>query len=116
MRKVLNMIVILIAVLFLVSCNKPYQTTLELAVNQENIQLPSSLGGHCYITVFSNTSWNIELQPAVDWARLDVSNGSGIGYVRFEYDDNLSSEQRSVDAVVTGSGKTCRITITQKAD
>lgn len=116
MRKFLNGVVLLIAVLSFASCNKPYQTELDLAVSQEKINLSSSLGGHCYITVFSNTSWNIELQPAVDWARLDVSGGSGIAYVRFDYDDNLGSEPRSVDVVVSGSGKTCRIVVTQNAD
>lgn len=116
MRKFLNGIVLLIAVLLFASCNKPYKTELDLSVSQEKILLPSSLGGYCYVTVFSNSSWEVELQPSVDWARLDVSAGRGIGYVRFEYDDNLGSEQRSVDVVASGSGKTCRIVVTQNAD
>lgn len=116
MRKLLNGFVCLLAVIALASCHKPYKTELDLAVNQEKITLSSSLGGHCYITVFSNSTWNIELQPKVDWARLDASSGSGIGYVRFDYDDNLGSEPRSVDVVVSGSGKSCRIVVTQNAD
>ena len=61
-----TLIALLTALAFLVahSCQKPYETGIDLAVNNEKIEIPSSAEGHCYITVFSNKDWTIALEPA----------------------------------------------------
>lgn len=111
MRKVILLIAALLPLL--AACHKPYETSIDLGVNNERIDLPSFEEGHCFITVFSNGSWNIEIAPAVDWARLDRASGEGIGYVRFDYDENLSGDERSATVLVTGQGKSCEITVNQ---
>ncbi len=115
MRKTLCVILTLLSVIAALSCQKPYETGIELAVNNEKIEIPSSAGGHCYITVFSNRDWTIALEPAETWATLETSHGSGIGYVRMDYSENLSGSPRSLDVVVRGGEKACRIVVTQSA-
>ena len=109
MRK---MIAWLVPLLLLVACQKPYETQIALGVNNERIDLLSYEAGHCYITVFSNSTWTISLSDT-SWARLEYSEGKGIGYVRLEYDDNFSGDKRSLTITVSGSGKTCEILVTQ---
>lgn len=109
-------ILILAVLLGFAACQKPYQTTITLGVNNEQIVLKSFEEGHCYITVFSNGGWTIALEPAVDWARLDRESGEGIAYVRMDYDENFGSEERYATVVVSGQGKECQILITQPAE
>lgn len=111
MRKWIICLVVLL--LGTAACQKPYETQIELGVNHEQILLPSSEAGHCYITVFSNGSWTIKTVPAAAWARLEKASGDGIGYVRLDYDENLSGEERSATVVVEGQGKKCEILVTQ---
>jgi len=113
MRNVLKIVVALLALMFLFSCQKPYVTTNELAVSQETIELPSLAGGYCYISVFSNTNWTIAIEPAVNWAVLGQNSGSGTGYVKMVYQDNLSGTARSAEVVVRTSAKECRILVKQ---
>lgn len=112
MRKI---IAILAAALCLAACQKPYTTKIDLGVNQEEIVLPTALDGHCFITVYSNSSWTISVTEGADWARLGVSSGQGIGYVRLDFTENLGSEERKAKVKVSGSGKTCEILVTQPA-
>lgn len=111
MRKWIVCVLILLA--SIVSCQKPYVTSIDLGVNHETIALPSFEAGHCFITVYSNGSWTIQLSPSVSWARLGQSSGEGIDYVRFDFEENLSGEDRSVNVVVEGQGKKCTIVVTQ---
>lgn len=106
-----TLIALLTALAFLVahSCQKPYETGIDLAVNNEKIEIPSSAEGHCYITVFSNKDWTIALEPAETWAKLDASEG------RLDYSENLSGAPRSLEVVVRGVEKACRIVVTQSA-
>lgn len=113
MKKSLRIIIGILSAALLFSCRKPYETSIELGVNNEEIILPSAYSGHCYVTIFSNGDWDIEIEPPVNWASLDVTGGSGIGYVRMDYKDNPSDVSRNMDIVVNGSGKTCRIYVTQ---
>jgi len=113
MRNALKISLIFLVVAFLFSCQKPYVTTNELAVSQETIEIPSLAGGYCYIAVFSNTDWTIALEPAVDWAVLAQSSGSGTAYVKMEYGDNLTGSERSVQIVVRTGTKECRILVKQ---
>lgn len=109
-------IIALAALLCLAACQKPYTTQISLGVNHEQIILPSFEEGHCFITVFSNGSWTIAIEPAVDWAKLDRSSGEGIAYVRLDYGENMGSEERSATVAVRGQGKECKILITQASE
>ena len=109
-------IIALVTLLCLVACQKPYTTQISLGVNNEQIKLPSFEKGHCFITVFSSGNWTIAIEPAADWAKLDKSSGEGIAYVRFDYNENLESEERSATVVVRGQGKECITVITQPAE
>lgn len=95
------------------SCQKPYETKIELGVNHEEILLPSFEEGHCFITVYSNSSWTIGMDGAVDWITLGQNAGEGIEYVRLDYGENLTGDSRSATVIVRGSGKECRIVVTQ---
>ena len=109
-------ILLIVAVLAFSACNKPYTTNIALGVNNETIQLPSFEEGHCFITVFSSGSWTIRIEEGSDWARLGQTSGSGIDYVRFDYDENFSGVERVAVVLVEGSGKQCRIEIKQPGE
>ena len=115
MRKILIALLTVLSAVAVLSCQKPYKTGIELALNNEKIELPSSAAGHCYVTVFSNRDWTISLEPEETWATLENSQGSGIGYVRMDYSENLSGAPRSLEVVVRGGEKVCRIVVTQSA-
>ena len=112
MRK---LIAIIAAALALAACQKPYTTQIDLAVNHEEIILPSSLEGHCFITVYSNSTWTISVTEGADWASLGASSGEGIDYVRLDFTENLGTVERKATVRVSGSGKTCEIIVTQPA-
>lgn len=109
-------IIVLALLLSFAACQKPYQTKIELGVNNEKIALPSFEQGHCFLTVFSNGSWTIAIEPAAEWASLDKSSGEGIGYVKFSYGENVTPDERSATVVVRGQGKECKTVITQPAE
>ncbi len=113
MRK---LIAILVAALAIAACQKPYTTKIDLAVNHEEIILPSAEEGHCFITVYSNSSWTISVTEGSDWASLGAGSGEGIGYVRLNFTENLGTEERKAKVKVSGSGKTCEIIVTQPAE
>lgn len=107
-------IVCVLALLMMTAaCQKPYKTQIELGVNHEAIDLPSFEAGHCFITVFSTGTWTIKLSPSVDWAKLDHASGEGVDYVRLDYQENLSGDDRSATVVVEGQGKKCTIVVNQ---
>lgn len=114
MRKII--IFVLSALLAASSCQKPFVTSVSLGVNNEKIVLPSFEQGHCFITVFSNADWTIRLDSGEDWARLGQGSGKGIGYVKFDYTENLSASPREALVVVEGSGKRCEILVTQPSE
>ena len=112
-----RMIVLALTALLAASaCQKPFETSIELGVNNEKIQLPSFEEGHCFITVFSNAAWTIRLDSGEDWASLGQRSGTGIDYVRFDYSENLSAAPREATVVVEGSGKRCEILVTQPSE
>lgn len=109
-------IAIVAALLFAAACAKEYKTEIPLGVNHEEIKLPSFEEGHCFITVYSNSTWTIGFETEPDWARLGQTSGEGIDYVRLDYDENLSGAERSATVVVAGSGKSFSIVVTQPAE
>lgn len=113
MRKI---IVVIAAILSLVACQKPFETSIELGVNSNTIDLPSFEEGHCYITVFSNGPWTINLSSGADWATLGRNSGEGIGYVRLDYGENLAATWRTASVVVEGSGKKIEILVNQPSE
>ena len=109
-------VLMLSALLAVASCQKPFETSIALGVNNERIQLPSFEQGHCFITVYSNSSWNIRVEAEGEWATLGQQSGTGIGYVRLDYTENLSASPREATVVVEGSGKRCEILVIQPAE
>ena len=114
MRKMI--VLALSALLAAAACQKPFETSISLGVNNESIVLPSFEEGYCFITVFSNAGWTIRLDSGEDWASLGQSSGKGIGYVKFAYSENLSASPRDARVVVEGSGKRCEILVTQPSE
>lgn len=106
----------LTALLAAAACQKPFETSIELGVNSNTIDLPSFEEGHCYITVFSNGSWTINLSSGADWATLGRNSGEGIGYVRLDYGENLAATGRTASVVVEGSGKKIEILVNQPSE
>ncbi len=104
---------ILVAILALTSCNKPFELDLPLAINSREIDLDKD-SGSTHILVFSNGTWNAKFTEPVEWASLDRLEGSGNSEIVLSYAANyglprrlsiaLSKEEHADTIVVNQAG------------
>lgn len=119
MRKSLvHIFAALLLTLSALSCDKPYRTKLDLAVDHDpvkGIKLSSADAGTCTIHITSNASWtaSVTVQEGEPWCRLDRTSGSGIAYLILTFDENPDTQPRTALFSVSGSGKTLSFPITQ---
>lgn len=100
------------AALFLtVSCDKPYELDLPLAVTTRDIQLQKE-AGKTPVIVYSTGEWTARLTENVDWASLDKLSGFGNHQVVFSYAANYGVA-RQVGIIFATSEKTDTVLMTQ---
>lgn len=112
-------ILLMAALLSAISCEKPYQTTVELAVDYSDehggLVFKNAKLGDCYIMVTSNTSWTATIteekwcgfipkgQVSLTDNRTYRYEGNGTEYIRFSINENYSPASRQVKFTVTSS-------------
>lgn len=110
MKKILAILVVLTA---LVSCQKPYASTLDLAVDSETLKLPSFEEGYFYLHIASNRDWTLSIESDKDWLHPEQASGTGPGYPRFIYDAYVGAVDREAVIVISCDVKTIRVKVVQ---
>lgn len=130
MKRLIISLMAAAALLSVSSCEKPYETTVELAVDYSDehggLVFKNAKLADCYIMVTSNTSWTATVteerwcgfipkgQKSLTDNRTYRHEGEGIEYIRFSINENYSPVPRSVKFTVTSStGKVKEFTINQ---
>ena len=105
--------------LILSSCEMVFPAvsdSFEVSVRNTTVQ---SAKGQQFVNVKCSGDWTIALTSegtAVDWARLDVTKGSGDkSNVRLSYDANTSEETRTLTVTLTSGKNAVSCTMTQTA-
>ncbi len=105
-------------VLFFVSaalfaCQKPYETTLDLAVDSTTLKLPSVEEGYFYMHIASNRSWALSVEAERDWLHAEQTSGTGTAYPKFTYDAYTGAIDREASIIVSCDVKTIRVKVIQ---
>lgn len=113
MRSLPKYLLLALTVLLAASCNKKFETSIALAVDNEELRLSSADAGYFYLHVTSNRSWTISIEADSDWLHPEVTSGEGIQYPKINYDAYVGGVDREATLVVSCDVKTCRIRVIQ---
>lgn len=103
----------MIAFLGLASCDKPFESSIDLAVDAETIKLPSCDEGYFYMHVASNRDWTLSIESEKDWLHPEQSSGHGTAYPKFNYDSYVGAIDREAEIVLSCDVKTIRVKVIQ---
>lgn len=97
----------------LTACESDYKLGLDLAVNQEELDLGAS-GGSTHVMVYSTHDWTATIKNPEDasWASIEKASGSGNGEFIFNYVKNPGIGRKAVVVISTSEGEK-EITLTQ---
>lgn len=110
MRKLIALLSVIMA---LAACQKPYESTIDLAVDSETLKLPSSEAGYFYMHIASNRAWNISIESEKDWLHPEQTSGTGAAYPKFNFDAYVGAVDREAVIVVSCDVKSLRVTVVQ---
>jgi hypothetical protein len=114
MRKsVISLIIALIALTGLVSCQQKFVTSVDLAVDQTQIDLPGSDAGYFNLHILSNRTWTITVESERDWLHPETKEGKGTAYPKFTYDAYVGAVDREATIIIACDVKTLRIKVVQ---
>lgn len=106
-------ILILAAAMALSGCEKKWQWTGELSVNDTRINLPVAETAFT-VSVFSSTGWTALVTKGADWLKLTETSGSGMGTIHLRGGENLLDAARVAVLVLTAdTGKVIEVKIVQ---
>ena len=77
-----------------VSCMKPYELKLELALSRNEIK-ETAPAGRDYLMVYSTGDWTISNISGGDWIHFETLSGNGNQQVNFTYDENKSMSREA---------------------
>ena len=97
----------------LVSCQKEFVTSVALAVDQTQIDLPGSDAGYFNLHILSNRAWTIKVESERDWLHPETKAGKGTAYPKFTYDGYVGAVDREATIVIACDVKTLRIKVVQ---
>lgn len=101
----------------LCSCEKEQPAQIEVSAKSELLSATMNLS--TFISVKCEGSWTLSLEyddQSDDWAKLDVTSGTGSkNGIMLTLSQNSSEVRRSVAVVLSGAGQTDRCVVTQKA-
>ena len=84
------------------ACGGVEDVRLELSLSEPEVTCDA---GSVFVRVLSETSWELEIVPPVDWASLQTTSGSGSkNSIILSYSANRASEARSLTVVATAAG------------
>lgn len=113
MRRLVECILLALAVVLSASCSKKFETSIDLAVDNEELHLTSSDAGYFYLHITSNRSWTLAVEAESDWLHPEVASGSGTQYPKINYDSYVGGIDREAILVVSCDVKECRIRVIQ---
>ena len=97
-----------------VSCMKPYELKLELALSRDEIK-DTAEAGRDYVMVYSTGDWTISNVSGGDWIHFETLSGSGNQQVNFTYDENKSMSREALYRITSSqSSKVLRLYIAQE--
>ena len=113
MKRLRNGCLALFALLLAVSCERPYELRLDLALSRNEIK-EKAPAGKDYIKVYSTGSWTITPVSGGDWIHFETLSGKGTVQVNFTYDENKSMSREARYTVSSPeAGKTLELYIAQ---
>lgn len=110
MRK---LVLLFFAAMALFACQKPYETTLDLAVDSTTLKLPSCEEGYFYMHIVSNRSWTLSIEAEKDWLHPEQTSGTGTAYPKFVFDSYAGAIDREATIVISCDVKTIRVKVIQ---
>ena len=114
MRKsAILLITIFCAIAGLVSCQEKFVTSIDLAVDNLQLDLPSSDAGYFNLHIQSNRAWTIAVESAKDWLHPQQTSGHGTAYPRFTYDSYIGGVDREAVIIISCDVKTLQIKVVQ---
>lgn len=101
----------------LCSCEKEQPAQIEVSAKSELLSAAKNMS--TFISVRCEGSWTLSLEyddQSDDWAKLDVTSGTGTkNGIMLTLSQNSSEARRSVAVVLSSAGQTDRCVVTQKA-
>ena len=101
----------------LCSCEKEQPAKMEVSAKSELLSAAKNMS--TFISVRCEGSWTLSLEyddQSDDWAKLDVTSGTGTkNGIMLTLSQNSSEARRSVAVVLSSAGQTDRCVVTQKA-
>jgi len=108
MKKILLAAVFALAALY--SCSKPFESSIELGVNDTRIHIKYSdikeKAMEFVIPVYSTGSWTCKIVAGGDWLSLDRKEGEGRGYIHCFAAPNTLDIVRAVRIEISNGNKT----------
>ena len=109
-----RIIVLLFVACMAFGCYKPYETTIELGVNNTRVNIPWADAQSAFnftFPVYSSGSWEAEIVAGGDWLTISNASGTGTGYIYCTSQANVSGVPRAVIMEVRGASKTIPVYI-----
>lgn len=101
------------SLLFMTSCQKKFVTSTALAVDNLQLDLPSSDAGYFNLHILSNREWTIDIVSDRDWLHPETRSGEGTAYPKFTYDAYTGAVDREATIVISCDVKTLRVKVVQ---
>ena len=109
-----RIIPIILAAFMAFGCYKPYETSIELGVNNTRVNIPWSDAQSSFtftFPVYSSGKWEAEIVAGGDWLTISDASGTGTGYIVCTSQANVAGVPRAVLMEVRGSSKTIPVYI-----
>jgi hypothetical protein len=107
--------ILLIATTILFGCKKNDQVefSTDIAINNEIVRVADA-AGTSRILVFADKDWTLATENESSWVTFDKTSGNGNGEFIVTYESNKDKLPRSVNLVLSASGKKRTISFQQK--
>ncbi|MEQ7798989.1 DUF5689 domain-containing protein [Pedobacter sp. ASV1-7] len=107
--------ILLMAMTILFGCKKSDQVefSTDIAINNEIVRVADA-AGTSRILVFADKDWTLTTENETSWVTFDKTGGNGNGEFIVTYESNKDKLPRSVNLVLSASGKTRTISFQQK--
>ena len=96
---------VIAALSVLLSCDKPFELDLPLAVDSHEFKL-SSKAGQARIFFYTNRAWTLTVEPAdCAWATVSRTSGNGqedVEEILFKYDLNEDADRKAILHITAG--------------
>lgn len=107
------------ALLAFSSCYKPFESTIDLAVNDTRINLTWAQAQDLLefvIPVYSTGSWKVGIVAGGDWLEIDRSAGKGREYIHCKASPNTLDIPRAVRLEVSNGKKTIPVYVVTSSE